>query len=76
MRAVEFLCEKPVESSWIPNLTYNRPNKILTMRISNGRTFSIPGITRTMFERWCKAPSKGSFWHQVIKPTYKATRIK
>jgi hypothetical protein len=76
MRAAEFLCEKPVESSWITNLTHNRPNKTVTMRLSNGRTFSIPGITRTMFERWVNAPSKGQFWHDRIKNVYRATRIK
>lgn len=76
MRAVEFLCEKAVESSWITNLTHNRPNKTVTMRLSNGRTFSIPGITRTMFEQWTNSPSKGKFWHDRIKNVYRATKIK
>ena len=51
MRAIEFLTEKPVESAWITDLTYNRPNKIITMRLSNGKSYSIPGATRTTFER-------------------------
>lgn len=75
MRASEILNEKPVESSWITDLTYNRPNKTLTMRLSNGKRFSIPGITRGTFEQWAKAPSKGRFFHDRIKNTYEVSRI-
>jgi len=76
MRLSEFLIEKQVESAWISDLTHNRPNKVLTMRLSNGKSFSIPGITRTMFERWTRSPSKGSFFHQFIKDKYRVNRIK
>lgn len=75
MRLSEILLEKPVQSTWISNLTYNRPNKVLTMRLSNGRSFSIPGITRTTFDKWVKSPSKGSFFHNSIKNKYSLTRI-
>lgn len=76
MRAIEFLTEKPVESSWITDLTYNRPNKVLTMRLSNGRSFSIPAVTRSMFTRWANAPSKGRFFHDQIRDKYQVSRIK
>ena len=76
MRLIELLLEKPVESTWISNLTHNRPNKVLTMRLSNGKTFSIPGISRTTFEQWTRTPSKGQFFHQHIKGRYKVNRIK
>lgn len=76
MKLAEILTEKPVQSSWITDLVYNRPNKTLTMRLSNGRAFSIPGITRTMFERWVKSPSKGQFFHNYIKDSYLVNRIK
>jgi uncharacterized protein YprB with RNaseH-like and TPR domain len=76
MKISEILKEKKVESAWITDLTYNRPNKTLTMRLSNGRTFSIPFITRAVFERWTKAPSKGRFFHQHIKDSYTVRRIK
>lgn len=76
MRAFEIITEKPVESTWITDLTYNRPNRVSTMRISNGRSFSISGITRNMFERWNKAESKGQFYHQHIKDVYNIKRIK
>lgn len=76
MKATELLNEKPVESSWITDLLYNRPNKVLTMRLSNGKSYSIPGITRTTFEQWIKSPSKGKFFQDRIRDTYRVTRIK
>lgn len=76
MKAIEFLTEKPVKSTWITDITYNRPNKVITMRLSNGRTYSIPGITRTTFERWTSAPSKGRYFQDRIRNTYNIQRLK
>lgn len=76
MRLAELLLEKPVESSWITNLTYNRPNRVLTMRLANGRSFAIPGISRATFEQWTKAPSKGRFFHKYIKDKHQVNRLK
>jgi hypothetical protein len=76
MRIIELLLEKPVQSSWIVDISHNRPNKTITMRLSNGRSYSIPGITRTTFEQWTRAPSKGRFFHRYIAGKFKATRIK
>jgi hypothetical protein len=76
MRAEEIINEKQVESSWITDLTYNRPNRTLTMRLSNGKTYSIPGITRTTFEQWTKTSSKGRYFHNRIKDSYDVKRIK
>jgi len=67
--------EKPVQSAWISDLTYNRPNKVLTMRLSNGISYSIPNITRTTFEQWLKSPSKGFFFHNKIKDNYQVRKI-
>ena len=75
MRVAEILNEKPVESAWITDLIYNRPNRVLTMRLSDGKSYSIPNITRTVFERWAKSNSKGQFFHQYIKDTYNVNRI-
>jgi KTSC domain len=69
------LREKKVQSTWITDLTYNRPNKILTMRLSNGVSYSIPGITRTTFEQWTKTPLKGTFFHDRIKDKFNVKRI-
>jgi len=76
MRLQELLLEKPVLSSWITDLTYNRPNRTLTMRLNNGKAYSIPGLTRSMFERWTRSPSKGKFFHDHINGGYLITRVK
>jgi hypothetical protein len=76
MRAKEFLSEKAVQSTWISNISYNRPNKVLTMQLSNGKVYSIPNVTRTTFEKWLKSASKGRFFHQNIKGKYNSPRIK
>lgn len=76
MKISQFLAEKPVQSTWISDLTYNRPNRILVMRLSNGRSFAIEGIPRSLFDRWSITPSKGSFFHTNVKDRYKIYRIK
>lgn len=76
MKLSEIIFEKAVESSWITNLTYNRPNKILTMRLSNGKSYSIPGISRATFEQWTNTRSKGQYFHNRIKDRYEITRIR
>lgn len=69
------LREKKVQSTWITDLTYNRPNKVLTMKLSNGTSYSIPGITRATFDQWTKTPSKGQFFHDRIKDKFKINKI-
>lgn len=75
MRATEILNEKSVLSSWITDLTYNRPNKVLTMRLENGISYSISNLARSVFNRWINSPSKGFFFHQYIKDRYQIKRI-
>ena len=67
--------EKSVESSWISNIAYNRPNKIITMRLGNGRAYSIPKVARSVFDRWTSASSKGQFYHDVINGKYTVTKL-
>ena len=75
MRAAEILNEQPVQSAWISDLTYNEPNHVLTMRLSNGNTYSILDIDKDVYEQWLKAPSKGFFFHNNIKDTYQVNKI-
>lgn len=76
MKIKELLYEKPVQSSWITDLIYNRPNKILTMRLSNGKTYSVFGISRRIFEKWTQAASKGRYFQNNIRNIYQVKRIK
>jgi hypothetical protein len=74
MRAEELLNEKQVESAWITDLIYSRPTKKLTMKLSDGKNYSIPGVSRTFFERWLKSNSKGQFFHKFVKGAYQVNR--
>lgn len=76
MRAIEFLIEKKVQSTWITDVKYSRPQRVITMTLSNGRQFLIPGTSRQTFERWTNSPSKGTFFHEFIKDHYPVNRIK
>lgn len=68
--------EKAVQSTWITDLVHTRKEKYVTMRLSNGRQFRIPGINRLAFEKWVNSPSKGRYWHANIKGNYQVTRLK
>lgn len=76
MKLSELLIEKKVQSTWISDLIHNRPNRRVTMVLSNGRAFYILGITRTLFDKWNAAPSKGQFWHSIIKGRHNVQRIR
>lgn len=76
MKMNELLSEVKVQSTWISDLTYNRPNKILTLQLSNGKRYSVKNISRTMFDRWKSSTSKGKFFHNWIKGNYPITRVK
>lgn len=75
MRIIEILNEKRVDSAWISNITYSRPDRVITMKLSNGKIYSIFGISRTIFERWFRSNSKGQFFHRYIKNVYQIKRI-
>ena len=46
------------------------------MVLSNGRSFAIRGIERSMFQKWTSAPSKGEFFHNYIRDMFNISRIK
>ena len=76
MRLDEILLEKKVESSWITDISYNRSKRILTMNLSNGKSFIIPGVSRTTFDQWTRSPSKGRYYHDRVKSLYNITRVR
>lgn len=75
MNIIEILAEEPVNSSWITDLTYNKPNKILTVRLSNGKTYSVENIDELIYNSWLNSLSKGQFYHEYIKNKYVVNRI-
>lgn len=69
------LHEVAVQSSWIRSVSYNRPNRVLTLVTHAGRKYIIQGVSRTFFDRWKNAPSKGKHFHQVVKYNHILKRI-
>lgn len=69
------ISEVAVKSSWISNLIYNRPNKIVTWKLLNGRVYVVKNVPRRMFDKWKSAPSTGAFFHRYIKPSYVVIRL-
>lgn len=61
-----------VNSSWIDTLDYQNGNAI--MKLDDGRSYVIVGVPEQLFNRWVTSPSKGRFWHDNIKITYKTFR--
>lgn len=68
--------EKKVQSTWITDLRHSRDKKELRMTLNNGRSYLLPGVTRTVFDQWTRSPSKGKYFHSRIKGRYQVTRIK
>ena len=72
---ITLLNEKMVLSSWIKELTYNRPRKILTMSLLDGKKYLIHNISRRQFDNWNNANSKGQFFHTNVKDRYDIQRV-
>jgi frataxin-like iron-binding protein CyaY len=76
MNFTEILAEEPVKSAWISDISYNTPNKVLTVVLSNGKTYSIDNIDEAMYTNWINSASKGQFYHEYIRNKYVLKRIK
>lgn len=61
--------EREVDSSWIADLHYTGQNILMTL--NSGRTYTILNVPEVVYDAWVAAQSKGKFWHQNIKDTYR-----
>jgi hypothetical protein len=64
-----------IDSAWISDLTYDRPNKEITMRTYGGpgkpsSSYTVENITRNMFDEWRNSHSKGKFFWAHIRDKY------
>lgn len=69
------LHERPVMSSWISDLTLQNNNTDVTMALGNGKRYAVHGVGPTLFQQWVTAPSKGRFWHEVIRGNHRVNRL-
>ena len=76
MKITEFLIERAVVSSWIVDLRYARKQRIVTMTLSNGRAYTIVGVSRYLVDRWVASQSKGKFFHQNIRGKFRILRLR
>lgn len=72
----QVLIEKPVESTWIADISYNRKQKIASMRLSNNKVYYIYNISRREFDKWHVSSSKGKFWHYNVRDFYDVKRAR
>lgn len=89
MLVKEILLEKPVDSSWLVDISYNRKTKVARMTVTSGnvnghprteyennfRVYDIHNISRREFDKWHAAPSQGKYWHKFIAGFYDVTRV-
>lgn len=73
----EILFEKPVDSSWLVDISYNRKTntaRMITQHRGRQTVYYITGISRREFDKWHKAPSQGKYWHKHINGYYDVKR--
>jgi len=75
MRYREIICEEPVQSTWISDLTLQNNGTDVTMALNTGRRYRVAGIGPTLYNQWVAAASKGRFWHDQIRGVYAVERL-
>lgn len=73
--SINYINEVATQSSWIASVSYNRPNKVLTLVTNVGNTYKITGVPRSFFEKWKNSPSKGKFYHEFVKDKLKLVKV-
>ncbi len=59
-----------VDSSNIESVGYQSSSEELHVRFRSGRTYAYTGVPENVFLELLSAPSKGSYFNRVIKPSY------
>ncbi len=60
--------QAPVQSTWIKE--FIRSDTDVLMRLRSGHQMIVRNVADNIYENWLRAPSKGSYFHQVIKKSY------
>ena len=59
--------KQPVLSKNIASVSYDDANEILEISFVSGRTYSYSNVSRETYDAFMQHPSKGYFFHHVIK---------
>jgi len=65
----------PVTSSNVEAVGYDRATQTLRIVYIRGGTWDYAGVEPGVYERLLRAPSKGKFIAQSVKPAYLAKRV-
>lgn len=63
------------DSSTIAAFCYDESTRILTIEFKRGGSYNYFDVPSSVFEEMRTAPSKGQFFSQRIKPTFRYARI-
>lgn len=64
----------PIKSSNIAYAGWHEGT--MEIHFKDGGQYSYADVPQDHYFQFLKAPSKGSFFHRIIKPKYKATNLK
>jgi len=66
---------RPVESSNIDSVGYDRESRELRVRFKNGGLYSYEGVPEETHQELIEADSVGEYLHQNVKGTYPHTQV-
>lgn len=58
---------RPVASSWIKSLGYDRASQTIAMLTERGGLYYIDAVSEEIFEEWCDADSPSEYYNAYIK---------
>ena len=64
----EVMNEEDIDSTAIESFEYDPKSSVLTIWFKNGeKGYDFPDVPKSVVEKFIAAPSKGEFYHQVIR---------
>lgn len=61
----------PIASSAFLGVDYNPETMSFTVYFRNGKSYTHPGVPKSVYIQFLNAPSKGKFYNQYIKGIYR-----
>lgn len=65
-----------VDSSSLASAGYDRASRTLEVEFRNGYVYRYAGVGPAVYQRFLRAPSKGTFVNFYVKPAYRFTRVR
>jgi hypothetical protein len=65
-----------VRSSNIESIGHDPGSNTLHIKFKDGGHYTYAGADRNVFTMMLAAPSKGKYFHKIVKPRFKHTKIK